>query len=683
MNRDSIGLLEGQVSPDEGTPHIEVVTRASAEDDGQGGRGRLHRLWIFLIVFFLVLIPGAIWDFMRPPQFMASATVLTAVSRKVGLGMDGEAADLQHVAVQRQLLLGNELLRQTLALAKERLPIDVDTVDLLRTMLSVKPEAETNLVVLSATGGDPEQLATLVNAWIDAYKGYRQAQIERDVGETLTKLEEEHQRLGDDLAQRRKGLEVFRAEHDIVSLESSGNEAMARLNGLTTALNEAQEEAVEASARLTSIRAAVAAGEPVVPAEERASLASMEEAVALQRAKLAGLRNRYTRMYLENEPTVREIPIEIASLEARIEKKMDYGRRLVVGQAQRELEQASERVQILQTQLQAQKSIAGGFSDAFAEYQALNKDLEHLEKLYSEKQTVMVEIQTMGQEKYPQVEVVEAAFPPGIPFQPKYWEDLLWILLAAFGSALMTVLLVEFLTRSRTASSGQVPVTGVRVFGAIGSSSSRLGADRQPPALQAAAATPELSRDPALQLADARPRELIPAEVDALWSLSDPTCRQFMALLLSGLTVDECRALDAQSFDLEQGLVHVPGDIPREIALAPPLIDLFGAYQSIPLWESRVAHTSVDELAHRIGLLAHDAGLSQPDQVNPAALRHTYIAYLVRQGARLTSLSKLLGPVLSVDLGRYSALAPAGQAKPLEDVDLIYPLLAATARGDL
>ena len=672
MNRDSIELLHGPASSTGGSPHIEVVTQAQGDLSGPGGSP--HRLWIFIVVFLLVLIPGAAWDFLRPPEYKASATVLTAVSRKVGQGMDTEVADLQHVAVQRQLLLGNELLLQTLELARERLPIDLENVDLLRTMLSVRPEADTNLVELSATGSDPAQLAALVNAWIDAYQGLRQAQIEHDVGDTRSKLTEEHQRLGDKIAEQRHALEAFRAEHDIVSLESDGNVAMARLAGLNESLNVAEEAAVEAEARLAAIRAAVAAGEPVVPAEERANLESMEEAVALLRAKLAALQKRYTSMYLENEPTVREIPIQIQSLEAQIEEKMDYGRRLVVGQARRELEQANQRVVTLRAQLQAQKSVATGFTDAFAEYQALKLDLERLELLYSEKQAVMVELDTMGQEKYPQVEVVEAAFPPGMPVRPRYWQDLLWVVLAAAGSALLAVLLVEFLTRSRTSAPGQLPVTGVRVFGGTGTPAIGRGAASQSPALETAPATPEIAHDQRLYLAEARPRELISAEIDALWSLSDPSCRQFMALLLSGLTVEECRGLDSRAFDLEQGLVHVPGDVPRDVPLAPRLIELFGAYQSVPLWDSRVAHASVDELANRIGLLAHDAGLSQPDQVNPAALRHTYIAYLVRQGARLTELSRQLGPVLSADLGRYSALAPAGQAKPLSDVDIFYPL---------
>lgn len=674
MNREFSELLEGP-APRGGTPpHIEVVTRASAADESAERGGSPYRLWIFLLVFLSVLIPGAAWDFLRPAEYRASATVLTAVSRKVGPGMDAEIADLQHVAVQRQLLMGNELLTETLGLAKERLPIEVATIDLLRAMLSVDPEPETNLVKLSATGSDPDQLAALVNAWIDTYQGLRQRQIERDVGDTLTKLKEEHQRLGDDIAERRASLEDFRAEHDIVSLESDGNAAMARLNGLNEALNTAEEAAVEATARLSGIEAAVAAGEPVVPAEERANLESLEEQVALLRAQFAALKKRYTKMYMENEPTFREIPAQIASLQAEIEQKMTYGRRLVVGQARREAEQATQRATALRSQLREQNAIARGFTDDFDEYQMLKAELVRLEELYNEKQAQLVEIETMGQEKYPQVEVVEAAFPPGIPFQPKYWEDLLWIVLAALGAALLSVLLVEFLTRSRRSPVVQAPFTGVRVFGTSDSALIGSATDRQTPVLQSAPVPPGLSRDPRLQLPDARPRELIPAEVAALWSLADPACLQFIALLLSGLTQDECRELDAQSFDLGQGWVEVPGEIPRRLQLAPRLVELFGAYQSLPLWDSRYAHSSVDELAGRVGLLAHDAGLSQPDQINPASLRHTYIAYLVRQGARLTELSNLLGPVSSADLGHYAALAPAGQAKPLADVDIFYPL---------
>jgi integrase len=151
--------------------------------------------------------------------------------------------------------------------------------------------------------------------------------------------------------------------------------------------------------------------------------------------------------------------------------------------------------------------------------------------------------------------------------------------------------------------------------------------------------------------------------------------RELMALLLSGLTLKECAALEPEDFDLEAGTLLAPSEPPRAIPLAPPIARLFAACRPLPLWAGGVGHLSADELSMRIALLAHDAGLAQAAEIDAETLRHTYIAYLVRQGARLTELPRLLGPMPPSALARYTALAPAGPARSLDQIAVTYPTL--------
>jgi hypothetical protein len=51
-------------------------------------------------------------------------------------------------------------------------------------------------------------------------------------------------------------------QHDILSLESTDNEAHARLQGLNNSLNAALEEEAKAKAKLDAIRAAIAKAKP-------------------------------------------------------------------------------------------------------------------------------------------------------------------------------------------------------------------------------------------------------------------------------------------------------------------------------------------------------------------------------------------------------------------------------------
>jgi integrase len=308
-----------------------------------------------------------------------------------------------------------------------------------------------------------------------------------------------------------------------------------------------------------------------------------------------------------------------------------------------------------------------------------------LEQMRQELQSELVALEAQELDKYPAVEVIEAAHPPVAPFAPPYWRDAGWVLLAAVAAGLCAILLLEFLTRRPRETGQPGPVTGIRVFS--GGRDEAAALEAGPAAGDRALAAPgqpggrALAADPVPRLPgsdEPLPRELIPAEVSALWSLSDPMTRQLLALLLSGLTLEECADLSAEDFDLASSGVRVAGPGgERRVALAPAVRDLFTGAGPQPLWSAAASHPDADELSARIGLVAHDAGLAQPDSVTDQALRHTYIAHLVRQGARLTELERVIGAMAPSRLRRYAALAPAGPAKSLDDVDRFYPLPAA------
>jgi uncharacterized protein involved in exopolysaccharide biosynthesis len=554
--------------------------------------------------------------------------------------------------------------------------VGIASPEVLESVLAVTPMPDTNLVELSATGGEPERLAVLVNAWTQAYQTLRQRDLEQDVGAQQRALEEEAAALEVRISDRRRTLDDFRTRHDIVTLERDGNDALARLKALTADLNRARDEAVEADARLKAIEDAVARGEPVVPQSEQANMEALEEQAAALRSRLIALKKRFTPLYLESEPDVRVIPAQLEALESRIAAKRNEGRDVMLGKARQEVEQARQRVQVMEADLIERKEDADRFTTAYAEYEAMQTDLKQLETLGQETRARLAELAAKGLEKYPPVRVIEPASPPASPFFPLYWRDAGIVALVALGAALCAVLLLEFLTRRPREPGTAAPVTGIRVFAGAPTGPAQLPphAPYSPPLPQAEPA-PALAAGGQASLPGSLPRELIPAEVDAVWALADPMSRELMALLLSGLTLKECAALEPEDFDLEAGTLLAPSEPPRAIPLAPPIARLFAACRPLPLWAGGVGHLSADELSMRIALLAHDAGLAQAAEIDAATLRHTYIAYLVRQGARLTELPRLLGPMPPSALARYTALAPAGPARSLDQIAVTYPTL--------
>jgi uncharacterized protein involved in exopolysaccharide biosynthesis len=636
------------------------------------------RFRLFALVFLLVLAGGSAWNFTRPALYRATATVLIEVPEGIGYSAGAVGADPQNLAVQGRILLAQDLLQETLERAARIAP-ETGALDpeALRAHLDVQPTPGTNLVALSATGSDPRQLAVLVNAWTQAYLERRQAQVERDVDGTLARLQDEYARLDAQKREQAATLDRYRLEHGIDTMERDGNQALARLKALTTDLETARAEQLKAESQRAALEEAISRGEPVVPPAEQAALEQLETEAAKLRAQLAGLAQRYTKLFLESEPTLKELPLQLRQLEARIKEQQVKGRDFLRSTLTREVERARRQSRVLEQELAVQRAAASRFTARFARYETLKKDLEQIDELHRGLEQRLVEVKTKAPAQYAQVKVLEPAFVPSRPFQPDYWRDFGYTLAVAGLTALLAVLLMEFLTRRERTADEQLPITGVRVF----AGDSRLPVDEG-----AAAAGALLSQDqhqeatPAgdtlLSLPGVDRRELLAGEVRALLALADAATRQLLGLVLSGITPAECVMLEARAIDLAAGTVQAPGD-GRVIRLSPALTALFAGHRPVPLWIDDPAGGGAAGLLARIGLLAHDAGLAHPAEVDAAAVRHTYICYLVRQGARLTEIERIIGRLPAAELARYAVYSPAGAAKPLAQVALVYPACSA------
>lgn len=81
-----------------------------------------------------------------------------------------------------------------------------------------------------------------------------------------------------------------------------------------------------------------------------------------------------------------------------------------------------------------------------------------------------------------------------------------------------------------------------------------------------------------------------------------------------------------------------------------------------------------------ISYAAHDAGLQQPAEITPWAVRHTFISYLVRQGIRFSELARIVGTLPAEVTAAYGAVLPTGPRRSLEQVDRVLPALRDLAK---
>ena len=172
-------------------------------------------------------------------------------------------------------------------------------------------------------------------------------------------------------------------------------------------------------------------------------------------------------------------------------------------------------------------------------------------------------------------------------------------------------------------------------------------------------------------------RELEQAEVHELLQAMHENDRNWAALLLCGATPDEIRHISAPDLDAEFGGIRLHGPCARTLKVPASMFARLEATGTKP--EGQGVTTGIampdadDECKRRLLCAAHDAGLDEPADITPQTLRHTCIAYLVRQGLRFSELEHIVGTLPADVLAQYAGLSPAGRRRTQGEVNALMP----------
>jgi integrase len=175
------------------------------------------------------------------------------------------------------------------------------------------------------------------------------------------------------------------------------------------------------------------------------------------------------------------------------------------------------------------------------------------------------------------------------------------------------------------------------------------------------------------------PRELDDAEIVQLLDELPDDLRLVAFGLLSGLSIDEITRLEWAAVDIEHRRVRLTD---RTLRLSPVFerqLDICRRKREEADGELVIPAAFRTREAVDAALLyaAHDAGLPGADEITAASLRHSYVAYLVRQGVRFADLAGIVGRIPADLLSAYTALSPAGRKRALDEIDVLHPALRA------
>jgi succinoglycan biosynthesis transport protein ExoP len=624
---------------------------------------RSPRFIIFVTVFLVGTAISLSYLYSRPPIYRCSATVLT--TEMTAIDRDSSVADIQHVAIQKQILLGEDIIAEILSRLKassaRAIPPQISLADI-RRLLDAVPVPETNLVEIRAEGSDVELLRLLIDIWIDVYFDARAEEVKKLTDNTTSIIEGELKGLADRMHAARAELELFRKKNDILSAGREENETLARLNGLTQSLNKALDDEIRAKANLDAVKTAIANHETVVPDEDLSSLQNLEKRLQELREKLAEFDKRFTRDYLNLQPALKVIPTQIEKLEAEIRLKRRDGKKIVLIEAEKNYAAAQQTVREIRARLQEHKDQAAKFTAKFAEYETKKTDLDGLEKLYRETKERLVQIETSHKEKYPQVTVSNGAYLSNEPVRPNYSRDAILAIAGALLLALFCVGIVDYLT-PRPEPQSPVVLSGIHMYpqaaGAIDFQQTRGKSLEQPQNKS---------------LASPFYRELTTEELKELLNASSLKGKQLIGLLLSGLTLEEAASLQADQIDSEKGIIALAHSSHRTLHLNRPLKSLFTQSGGNPVWITE-SNRSTEDLAACLLCAALDLGVD-PLEFSAEAIRHSYILYLVRQGLRLSALEEIVGYIEPLAISEYSTYAPAQKGRSIDAIELLHPALA-------
>lgn len=652
-------------------------------------RGNRRRLRVFLLVFVSVLAAGLTFTFSRPAEYRAqarisvrTATGVTALP-VVAPGMATVTTSANTVGtsilqVEAGRLSSRPMIEAALAALQARgeaVPASgPDAVQGIQDKLTAETIPDTSFINVTLVGRHPAHLATILNALVDVYSREIIDQYTRSASSETGNLREELDSLERRVAEKRKALESFRQTADIVSGERDENRILARVKGLSASLNVATEKVALAEGRVRSLRESLAAGKAVVRARDNPGLAALEARASELRASLREQERSFTPQFMAMDQNTRAMRTRLADIEAQIAEERARSGQLSLTEAEDELASARQAQQKLQAQITEDRNAVHAFSRNFNTFEAMQAELAQVEASRRGLAERLLRTETSERSRMPSVQVIEAATTPHDVWRPDYGRDA-WISVAvAFALGLLAMGVVELFNRPPRTSTAPVIVPQPWIA---------LGQNLQPSLSAGPAFTPlagAVASAARLPQAMALPRELSQDEVAALLQALRADDAVWAAMLLCGATPAEIRTLGEADLDAACGGVRLPEPDARTLRLPAMLFGrLAAASQRADRQGGAVINMpgSDDELKRRLLCAAHDAGLDDAAGVTPQTLRHTCIAFLVRQGLRFGELGQVVGPLSADALAGYAALSPAGVRRAPGEVELLMPALEA------
>ena len=636
------------------------------------GRHDWRRWTVFLVVFIISAGASLAYVFSRVPEYRAAARIEIAPARTIGEGDQTRPPSLQDQPAsfftEVQTLTSYPVIAEALTRVAQTAGIaglGPDPVDAAQHLLHAQAIEHTQIVELSAEGPQRDLLWRLVNAVTDAYREQTAGRYERQRSGNDGEVRNEVEKLHREVVTKRNALDAFGAANNIVSLERDENSVLADVQNLSHSYSSSIEALAKAQGHLQALQNVPSTGAP----KDDPTVAAMEQQASNLRDELTNLQRRYTPAYLALDSNVTALQERITGLERQIVAQRAASQKAAIAGAEEEFETAQAQVNRLRAELADNQQKAQQFATRLAQYKSMQEDLDHLENIERLTADRLTKMEATEGESAPHIEVVERAVPILRPVRPNYATNAAIAVSGSFALGIFAVWFVGFVGAPRR----ELEMREMQLHSPL-----------QAPTLPRFADEPlRLARESAIKLLPRAysPRELEDDEIVALITNSNSPVALACVALLSGLNASELVELTWEQIDLQAAEIRLGGSPARTVMIEEPFAtllrqahDLSGDSSNV-LRDRNSTRWTLEELEHQILCAAYDAALKRPEEITPAALRHTYLVWLFQQGVRAGDVTRIAGNISHEELLAYLQLFAEGARVSISEIDPAHPAL--------
>lgn len=425
------------------------------------------RRWVVLSVLVVTVALAAAWAFTRPRLYRSSCKVAITIPPQISSSQVDPA--LSYWNMDRYIRDQLEILK-TVALAAKtsnRLGLGGASVDqgaaMLLSGLKVEPIRETNVMMISMVGTDPQRVSEWVNVYVNEY-------IESNIADGIERsrqvydvIQSRLSPLRDQLVRSEQQMVEFREREDaLLFADQSKNVISEQVNTLTTEYAQAKAERIRLETRLSAVRHLQASDRPgsAFPA-------------ALDDTTIQGLRSQrnVTEMDLaeklqtlkEGHPQVKELRSRLASLDARLRGEVDTLRRSL----EADYAIASQREQTLFSNIQQLRSESIELSKQTLEYDRLMREYEQNKAFLEDMLARSKEADISMSATLNNLRVIEPAVPASAPFSPNVPRTIAMALVLGLFLGVGLVVGVDFLDQTLRSPDHVERHTGLEVLSVL------------------------------------------------------------------------------------------------------------------------------------------------------------------------------------------------------------------------